>query len=125
MRTEIASRRATAAPRNSLVGSNYADRRYFQDAKRGINGLEFANGRATSQPGLFLSVPVIRDGVFVGAVMAKFDSTSFAPWLNVSDSIITDDHGVILFSRDSSYLYKVAPGSDVDQLAQAGARGTL
>ena len=113
----IASSNGTAS--NSLVGSNYADRRYFQDAKRGVNGSEFANGRATSLPGLFLSVPVMQGGVFLGAVMAKFDSASFAPWLNFSDSIITDDHGVILFSRDSSYLYKAAPGSDVDQLAQA------
>jgi C4-dicarboxylate-specific signal transduction histidine kinase len=104
---------------NSLVGNNYADRRYFQDAKRGLNGAEFANGRATSLPGLFLSVPVIRDGVFIGAIMAKFDASSFAPWLNFSDSIITDEHGVILFARDSSYLYKELPGGDVERLGQA------
>jgi C4-dicarboxylate-specific signal transduction histidine kinase len=104
---------------NSLVGNNYADRRYFQDAKKGLNGAEFANGRATNLPGLFLSVPVIKDGVFIGAVMAKFDAASFAPWLNFSDSLITDEHGVILFSRDSSYLYKTLPGGDVERLGQA------
>lgn len=104
---------------NSLVGNNYSDRRYFQDARKGLNGAEFANGRATNLPGLFLSVPVIRDGVFIGAVMAKFDASSFAPWLNFSDSIITDEHGVILFARDSSYLYRKVPGADVDQLGQA------
>ncbi len=113
----IAASNGVAA--NSLVGNNYADRRYFQDAKKGLNGAEFANGRATNLPGLFLSVPVIKDGVFIGAVMAKFDASSFAPWLNFSDSMITDEHGVILFSRDSSYLYKALPGSDVDQLGQA------
>lgn len=104
---------------NSLVGNNYADRRYFQDARRGVNGAEFANGRATNLPGLFLSVPVVRDGRFIGAIMAKFDSSSFAPWLDSSDSIITDQHGVILFSRDNAFLYKAIPGSDVDQLSQA------
>lgn len=113
----IAASNGVAA--NSLVGNNYADRRYFQDARKGLNGAEFANGRATNLPGLFLSVPVIRDGVFIGAVMAKFDASSFAPWLNFSDSMITDEHGVILFSRDSSYLYKALPGGDVDQLGQA------
>jgi C4-dicarboxylate-specific signal transduction histidine kinase len=113
----VASSNGVAA--NSLVGNNYADRRYFQDAKKGLDGAEFANGRATSVPGLFLSVPVIQDGVFIGAVMAKFDASSFAPWLNFSDSVITDEHGVILFARDSSYLYKALPGSDVDQLGQA------
>jgi len=103
----------------SLVGNNYADRRYFQDARKGLTGAEFANGRATSVPGLFLAVPVIRDGVFVGAVMAKFDASSFAPWLNFSDSVITDEHGVILFARDNSYLYRKMPGSDVDRLDAA------
>lgn len=110
---------SNGAASNSLIGNNYADRRYFQDARRGVNGAEFANGRATNLPGLFLSVPVIQDGRFIGAVMAKFDSSSFAPWLNFSDSVIADDHGVILFARDSSYLYKAIPGSDVDQLSQA------
>jgi len=104
---------------NSLVGNNYADRRYFQEAKKGLDGAEFANGRATNLPGLFLSVPVIKDGVFIGAVMAKFDASSFSPWLNFSDSLITDEHGVILFSRDSSYLYKALPDGDVAQLGQA------
>lgn len=113
----VASSNGVAA--NSLVGSNYSDRRYFQDASKGLNGAEFANGRATNVPGLFLSVPVIRDGVFIGAVMAKFDASSFAPWLNFADSVITDEHGVILFSRDSSYLYKVLPGSNIEQLGQA------
>jgi len=104
---------------NSLVGNNYGDRRYFQDAKKGLNGAEFANGRATNLPGLFLSVPVIRDGVFIGAIMAKFDASSFAPWLNFSDSVITDEHGVVLFSRDNSYLYKALPGGDVERLGKA------
>ena len=113
----IAASNGVAA--NSLVGNNYSDRRYFQDARKGLNGAEFANGRATSLPGLFLSVPVIRDGVFIGAVMAKFDASSFAPWLNFSDSVITDEHGVILFARDTSYLYRVVPGSDVERLGQA------
>ncbi|GEM_PF-6660872 len=113
----IAASNGVAA--NSLVGNNYSDRRYFQDARKGLNGAEFANGRATSLPGLFLSVPVIRDGVFIGAVMAKFDASSFAPWLNFSDSVITDEHGVILFARDTSYLYRAVPGSDVDRLGQA------
>jgi C4-dicarboxylate-specific signal transduction histidine kinase len=113
----IAASNGVAA--NSLVGNNYADRRYFQDARRGVNGAEFANGRATNLPGLFLSVPVVHDGRFMGAVMAKFDSSSFAPWLNFTDSVITDEHGVILFARDNSYLYKAIPGSDVEQLTQA------
>jgi C4-dicarboxylate-specific signal transduction histidine kinase len=110
---------SNGAASNSLVGNNYADRRYFQDARRGVSGAEFANGRATNMPGLFLSVPVVRDGRFMGAVMAKFDSSSFAPWLNFSDSVVTDEHGVILFARDNSYLYKAIPGADVDQLSQA------
>lgn len=113
----VASSNGTAS--NSLIGNNYADRRYFQDAKRGVSGAEFANGRATSLPGLFLSVPVMRGGVFLGAVMAKFDGNSFAPWLNFSDAIVTDDHGVILFAHDSTLLYKAAPGADVGQMAQA------
>ena len=103
----------------SLVGNNYADRRYFQDARKGLTGAEFANGRATSLPGLFLAVPVSKDGAFIGAVMAKFDASSFAPWLNFSDSVITDEHGVILFARDNSYLYRKMPGSDVDKLDPA------
>jgi PAS domain S-box-containing protein len=113
----IAASNGVAA--NSLVGNNYADRRYFMDARRGVKGAEFANGRATNLPGLFLSVPVIHDGRFIGAIMAKFDSASFAPWLNVAESVITDEHGVILFARDNSYLYKAIPGADVEQLSQS------
>jgi len=104
---------------NTLIGNNYADRRYFVDARNGASGAEFANGRATNLPGLFLSVPVTNEGRFLGVVMAKFDSSSFSPWLNFSDSLIADEHGVILFARDNSHLYEALPDGDVERMSQA------
>ena len=45
------------ADRTSFVGTNYADRSYFQSARDGKRGRQYAMGRATNVPGLFFRHP--------------------------------------------------------------------
>jgi len=65
----------------SFVGVNYADREYFQQAKTGRSGRQYAMGRMTNVPGLFYSYPVIENGHFLGVVVVKISVPSLAYWI--------------------------------------------
>ena len=70
---------AKAASDTELVGTlNVLDRGYFQSALMGKTGTEIVQSRASGQPVLILSYPVILDGRVIGACIGAIQMSYFA-----------------------------------------------
>ena len=52
---------SNAGKPGSLVGENFHDREYFSSGRNGSQGVQYAVGRRTNIPGLFYSMPILRD----------------------------------------------------------------
>jgi len=100
----------------TFVGTSYADRHYFQAAKAGGLGSQFAVGRRTNMPGMFFASPIRHRGAVVGVVAAKIDLPSLSHWVTQADAFINDDHGVIILAQDPSLVMRSLPGADVLRL---------
>lgn len=110
----IASNNAATA--QSTVGHDYADREYFQQARRGAIGCQYAMGRTTGVGGIYFSAPVTEDGSFRGFVVYKADTASLSVWLHQADAFLSDEHGVIIASKEKGLELKVVPGAAVHTL---------
>ncbi len=107
----------------SFVGTNYADREYFRQARAGRPGQQYAVGRKTGVPGLFYSHPVFVQGRFAGAVVAKRDITDFARWTQHTGAFMVDANGVVVLARDHSLEFRVvAGGAGIAKLSEATRR---
>ena len=102
---------------DSLVGSQFADRIYFIDAMADHLGTQFAVGRKTGVPGLFFAVPLKFGGKIQGALVVKADISRFGQLLSPYDSFITDEHGVVILSRQTALLSHVLPGGNFQSLS--------
>lgn len=100
----------------SFVGSNFADRLYFQEAAAGKPGHQYAVGRVSHVPGLYFSNPVFDGHRFLGVVVIKRDITSFAKWIADVNGFLADDNRIIVLAGRPDYLYRSLPGSPIDQL---------
>ncbi len=109
---------SNAGSTESFVGTDYADRDYFQMARQGQPGHQFAVGRKTNVPGLFFSAPVIVDGQFMGAIAAKVDLPFLRLWINQADAFISDKYGVVILARNKNYAMHTLPGSSVGMLSE-------
>lgn len=104
------------------IGSNYADRQWFVDAKTWYHGMQYAMGKTTHVAGLYFSTPVVLDGEFKGAVVAKVDVPSLAFLTQRSDAYVVDANGVIIMAHDPEMVMMSVPGalvagmSDKDRL---------
>ncbi len=94
----------------NYTGANYADRDYFQTARQGTQGRQFAVGRVTGIPGLFFVSPVMREGRFLGAVGVRTNIEGLARLLE-PDVFLTDEHGVVILSRDPGLRMCAVPGA--------------
>ena len=103
----------------SFVGTNYAEREYYLQARAGQRGRQYAVGKITKKPGLFYSYPV-RDerGRFIGAVVTKRDIPNFSRWTNQAKAFITNADGVIILSEEKGFENHRLPA-----LPQAGSQG--
>ena len=101
---------------DSVVGTNFSDREYFQSAKRGERGQHYAVGRRMLTPALYFSAPVMIDGQFAGAVAIKMELPRLSEWVTGTDSFITDENGVIILASDARLENRVMPGSPVHAL---------
>ena len=106
----------------SFVGTNYADREYFRQARAGRPGQQYAVGRKTGIPGFFYSHPVFIQGRFAGAVVAKRDITDFTRWTQHSEAFIADANGVIVLASDPSLQFRTVEGSGIGKLSEAERR---
>ncbi len=86
----------------STVGSNVAELSYFRQNMAGKHGVQYAVGKTTKIPGLYFSTPVIVDGKFMGAAVAKADVPNLSFLTRQINAFIVDDNGVIILARDKS-----------------------
>jgi diguanylate cyclase (GGDEF)-like protein/PAS domain S-box-containing protein len=102
---------SNAGKTGSFVGTNYADRDYFQQARAGLFGHQYAMGRTSKMPGLYYSAPVVGKRGFVGAVVVKRDMTGLAHWPAATSAFIADANGVIVLAAEIRMALRVMPGA--------------
>lgn len=101
----------------SFVGTNYADRDYFRQARAGQRGHQYVVGRVSKLPGLYYSAPVIEGGRFLGVVVVKRDIRDFTSWTNQPNALISDANGVIILASDKSLEFRALPDAFVARLS--------
>jgi len=106
----------------SFVGTDYSDRKYYLDPKRGILGRQFAVGRKTKVPGLFFSAPVTIDGQFSGVVAIKTNLPQLAGKLMQPGTFISDSQGVVILSQDPTLSFQTVPDAAIQQLSSETIR---
>ncbi|HLN22550.1 MAG TPA: ATP-binding protein, partial [Patescibacteria group bacterium] len=106
----------------SLVGENYADRDYFKSAKQGVFGKQFAVGRRTNIPGLFVSSPILRDGQLIGVVAVKADLLTVSQQVLHASAFVTDAQGVVILADDPDKVFLALPNAAVLGLRSAERR---
>ncbi len=112
----IASSNADQA--SSFVGTNYAEREYFVQAKSGAAGRQYAVGKVTGVPGLFYSYPVLNSHQqFLGAVVVKRDISDFRQWTRPINAFIADSNGVVVLAEDKALEYKLMPGHSLTEVS--------
>ncbi len=98
----------------SFVGTNYGEREYFRQSRKGQPGQQYAVGKVTGVPGLFYSFPVMNDrNQFIGAVVVKRDISDFLRWTRPNNAFIADSNGVVVLTEDKALGYRVMPGSSL------------
>ena len=100
----------------SFVGSNYADRNYFQQVRAGNPGHQYALGRTSKIPGLYYGAPVFDKGRVIGSVIVKQDIEKFAPLANTSSTFISDANGVIILAPDKKLEFSALPAASIIDL---------
>ncbi len=108
---------SNAGQGQSFVGTSYAERAYFQQARLGRPGRQYAVGKKTSIPGLYYSHPVLRGDRFLGAVVVKRNIQGFAFWTAQAGALIADAHGVVVLSPDPDLLLRTLPDSTIGQIS--------
>ncbi|HTH94661.1 MAG TPA: response regulator [Rhodocyclaceae bacterium] len=103
----------------SLIGVRYPDRKYFTEAIAGRIGHQYAIGRTTQIPGLYFSAPVIDGKRIIGVVVGKVDLSYFTSTLQQSQAIMSDEHGVLIFSHDKSLEMRTLPNNTVMSLPES------
>ena len=99
------------------IGTNYADRQWFADARNGHHGMQYAMGRTTHIPGLFFSAPIVLDGLFNGAIVSKVDIPSLSFLTRQADAFVTDANGVIILAHDPAMLMMSVSGAKVNTMS--------
>ncbi|OIQ90196.1 signal transduction histidine-protein kinase BarA [mine drainage metagenome] len=102
----------------TLVGGNFSDRQYFQLARRGVMGRQFAVGRLTSIPGLYFSAPVWEGDTVIGVMALKINLTSLAAEIMHNSSFVTDQQGVVILSHTPADLFRALDGGSVHALSR-------
>jgi diguanylate cyclase (GGDEF)-like protein/PAS domain S-box-containing protein len=103
----------------STVGTNFAEREYFQMNKKGKPGQQYAIGKTTQVAGLFFSAPVVIEGKFMGAVVTKADVPNLTFLIKQTDSFVTDKNGVIILSHDKDKEMLSLAGSPAGKMSVA------
>jgi diguanylate cyclase (GGDEF)-like protein len=104
---------------NSPLGYNYAERQYFQAARKGQRGMQYAAGMATRLPGIYFASPVWVNKHFAGALVAKIDLPRLTYLVGQADVFVADREGVVVLAHDPSLQYKVVKGAAVFGLSPA------
>lgn len=100
------------------IGSNYADRKWFADASTWFRGMQYAMGKTTHVAGLYFSTPVVFDGKFRGAIVAKIDVPALSFIVQRADAYVADENGVIIMAHDPEMVMMAIPGASVHKLGE-------
>ncbi len=100
----------------NFTGANYVDRDYFQAARQGQKGHQFAVGRVTGVPGLFFVSPVMAQGRFLGAVGVRTNLDNLSHLLG-PNTFIADQYDVIILAHDPDLRMRTLPDARVAQLS--------
>ncbi|HLY95942.1 MAG TPA: EAL domain-containing protein, partial [Sideroxyarcus sp.] len=98
------------------VGTNYADRQWFTDAREGRRGMQYAMGRTSHIPGLYFSAPITISGQFRGAIVSKINLQSLSFLIRRLDGYVTDSNGVVIIAKDAAKLMMAVPGATVGKM---------
>jgi PAS domain S-box-containing protein len=106
-------------PATSPIGTNYADRSWFEAIRNGQSGMQYAVGKTTRVPGLFFATPVIQEGVVQGAVIAKVDVSSLSFLARQSNVFLADYNGVVILAHDKTLEMMTIPENGLARLRPA------
>jgi diguanylate cyclase (GGDEF)-like protein/PAS domain S-box-containing protein len=109
---------SNARTATSFVGTDYADRQYYRQAREGGPGRQYALGRVTRVPGLYYSHPVTDAGRFAGAVVVKRDLPALSRYLRPAGAFIVDANGVIVLGDDRQLEGRTMPGATIGDLSE-------
>lgn len=100
------------------IGTNYADRKWFSDAQTWFRSMQYAVGKTTHIAGLYFTTPVVVDGRFKGAVVAKVDMPALAFLTHYEDAYVADSNGVIILAHDAEMVMMAIPGASVSRMSE-------
>lgn len=103
---------------SSTIGSNFAERDFFKSNRLGRHGMQYAMGKTTHIPGLYFSTPVVLDGKFMGAVVAKIDVPNLSFLIKQTDAFVTDEYGVIILAHHHDRELLAFPDAPVTLLPE-------
>ena len=95
------------------IGLNFAERDFFKKNKLGQSGMQYAVGKRTRIPGVFFSTPIIQNGKFMGAIVAKADVPNLSFLISQFDAFVTDSYGVVILARNKSLEMHAMPGATI------------
>lgn len=102
----------------TTIGTNFAERDFFKKNKSGQRGMQYAVGKTTHIPGLYFSTPVIIDGKFLGAVVAKADVPNLSILIKQSNAFVTDSNDVIILARNKELEMHSLPDAAISRLTE-------
>ncbi|SEI82457.1 sensor domain-containing diguanylate cyclase [Paraburkholderia diazotrophica] len=108
----------------SFVGIDMRSRSYLTNALLGAFGEAYGVGRASGEPGIFISAPVYDDGLLVGAIVAKVGIARLRHWVAHAGTFVTDDNGVIIMAHNAALEGQAMPNSRVTQMREAERMST-
>lgn len=102
----------------SSIGTNFAERDFFQANMEGKKGMQYAVGKTTHIPGLFFASPVFINGRFMGAVVAKIEVPNLTSLIRQVSAFVTDANGVIILAQDKSREMHSLPGAPIASISE-------
>ncbi len=100
----------------NTIGENFVDRDYFKYNKNGQHGMQYAVGKTTNIPGIYFSTPIMINGHFMGAVVAKKDVPNLSFLVHELDAFVTDEYGVIVLASDTRLEMRSVLGASIDRM---------
>ncbi|KQP17606.1 response regulator [Pseudorhodoferax sp. Leaf267] len=91
---------------NSMIGVDYGDRAYFQDAMRDGLGRQFVTGRSNGTPGFVVASRIAQaEGAMPGVVAVKFDAADVAAFLDTQQvSLVVDRQGRVVTASHAAWV---------------------
>jgi diguanylate cyclase (GGDEF)-like protein len=99
------------ADTHSFVGIDMRAQGYIRQALLGAFNESYGVGRTSGEPGIFIATPVYREGLLVGAVIAKVSIDRLRHWVARPGTFITDENGVVVMANDGKLENRVLPAA--------------